>query len=217
MNFFEIKKPNKTYQLDVSNLHSLYVEEYGSPSGSPVLFLHGGPGAGFSPEYQKYFDPKKYRLIIFDQRGCGQSRPYGETNQNTSQDLINDINKILDFFNINQTIIYGGSWGSTLALLYAQHSPNRVRSLVLRGVFLCRKKDIEWFYQYGASEVYPHYWADYIKNIDSEKRVNILKAYKDLIFSEDKTISKNACREWATWEVVIIISLEEKSVHFCIH
>ena len=105
MNFFEIKKPNKSYQLDVSDLHSLYIEEYGSPSGSPVLFLHGGPGAGFSPEYQKYFDPKKYRLIIFDQRGCGQSRPYGETNQNTSQDLVDDINRILDFFNIDQKVI----------------------------------------------------------------------------------------------------------------
>lgn len=200
MSFFEIKSPNKSYYVDVSKIHSLYVEEYGNESGIPVLFLHGGPGAGCSSEYQKFFNPKKYRLVLFDQRGCGKSTPYGEVRENTSDELVNDIDKILDFIGIDKTIIYGGSWGSTLALLYSQHNPDRVKSLVLRGVFLCRKKDIEWFYQYGASEIYPHYWKDYINVIDPNKRHDLLKSYHELIFSDDEDISRDACRAWSNWE-----------------
>ena len=141
MKYYKITEPIKTHYLKVSDLHKIYVEEYGNPDGIPMLFLHGGPGAGSSPIYQKYFNPNKYRLIMFDQRGCGKSIPYGEISENTSDDLISDINLILDYFSINKVHVYGGSWGSTLALLYAEANPSKVLSLVLRGVFLCRKKD----------------------------------------------------------------------------
>jgi len=186
--------------LKVNDNHVINVEEYGNKNGIPMLFLHGGPGAGVSPVFQKYFNPNKYRLIMFDQRGCGKSIPYGEVTENTTQNLIQDINLILGYFNIDKTHIYGGSWGSTLALLYAEAHPEKVLSLILRGVFLCRKDDINWFYQNGASEIYPQYWENYISIVDQSKRENILSAYHEMIFSSDETISNRACKEWSLWE-----------------
>ena len=186
--------------LKVNDNHVINVEEYGNKNGIPMLFLHGGPGAGASPVFQKYFNPIKYRLIMFDQRGCGKSIPYGEVTENTTQNLIQDINLILGYFNIDKTHIYGGSWGSTLALLYAEAHPEKVLSLILRGVFLCRKDDINWFYQNGASEIYPQYWENYISIVDQSKRENILSAYHEMIFSSDETISNRACKEWSLWE-----------------
>jgi len=186
--------------LKVNDNHVINVEEYGNKNGIPMLFLHGGPGAGVSPVFQKYFNPNKYRLIMFDQRGCGKSIPYGEVTENTTQNLIQDINLILGYFNIDKTHIYGGSWGSTLALLYAEAHPEKVISLILRGVFLCRKDDINWFYQNGASEIYPQYWENYISIVDQSKRENILSAYHEMIFSSDETISNRACKEWSLWE-----------------
>ncbi len=200
MNFYKITEPLGTHRLKPSDLHEIYIEEYGNPDGIPMLFLHGGPGAGTSPSYQKYFDPKKYHLIMFDQRGSGKSKPYAETRENTTDDLINDINLILDYFSIDKTHIYGGSWGSTLALLYAESNPTRVLSLSLRGVFLCRKDDISWFYQHGASEIYPHYWQDYISIVDKSKRDDILTTYYEMIHSSDENISISACKEWSLWE-----------------
>ena len=152
MEFYKITEPFNTHLFKVSDIHEISVEEYGNAQGIPMLFLHGGPGAGTSPIYQKFFDPNKYHLIMFDQRGSGNSKPYGETIENTTSDLISDINVILDNLSIDKINIYGGSWGSTLALLYAENNPERVATLTLRGVFLCRKDDIKWFYQSGASE-----------------------------------------------------------------
>ena len=200
MQFHAIKNPIKQFMLKVDNTHNIHVKEYGNIDGIPILFLHGGPGAGTSPVLQKYFNLNKYHLIMFDQRGCGKSTPYGEVTDNTTQDLIQDINLILEHFNINKTHIYGGSWGSTLALLYAEAHPDKVLSLILRGVFLCRKDDINWFYQCGASEIYPQYWKDYISIVDESKRENILSAYHEMIFSSDEAISNRACREWSLWE-----------------
>jgi proline iminopeptidase len=200
MKFHPINKPSNQYMLRVSNGHEINVEEYGNKNGIPMLFLHGGPGAGTSPVFQKYFNPNKYRLIMFDQRGCGKSTPYGEVADNTTQDLIQDINLILGYFNIDKTHIYGGSWGSTLALLYAEAHPEKVLSLTLRGIFLCRKDDINWFYQNGASEIYPQYWENYISIVDQSKRENILSAYHEMIFSGDETSSNRACKEWSLWE-----------------
>ena len=200
MNFFSITKPFKKHYLKVDEIHEIFIEEYGSKEGIPIVFLHGGPGAGTSPIYQKFFDPNKFHLIMFDQRGCGKSKPYGETIANTTENLISDINSILDLLNINKVHIYGGSWGSTLALLYAEHNPEKVLSLILRGIFLCRKNDIQWFYQYGASEIYPHYWENYISIVESSKRNDILRAYHDMIFSSDNDISLRACKEWSLWE-----------------
>ena len=200
MNFYNIKKPFDTHHISVSDTHKLSIEEYGNKNGIPLIFLHGGPGAGASSTYQKYFNPEKYRLIMFDQRGCGKSKPYGEVSQNSTQDLIEDINSILDFLDIEKVHIYGGSWGSTLALLYAEANPNRVISLILRGIFLCRKNDIQWFYQYGASEIYPTYWSDYISIVDKSKSDDILSEYHRMIFSKNQALSIEACKKWSLWE-----------------
>tara|TARA_Y100000389_G_scaffold119102_1_gene116281 strand:- start:1137 stop:2069 length:933 start_codon:yes stop_codon:yes gene_type:complete len=200
MSFYNINPPFDTHRIDVSDIHEISVEEYGNKTGIPLIFLHGGPGAGTSPIYQKYFNPKKYRLIMFDQRGCGKSKPYGEVFQNSAQDLIDDINSILDFLKIEKAHIYGGSWGSTLALLYAQANPGRVTSLILRGIFLCRKNDIKWFYQYGASEIYPAYWSEYISIVDKSKSDDILSEYHRMIFSDNKEVSHEACKKWSIWE-----------------
>jgi proline iminopeptidase len=200
MKFHPINKPVNQYMLKVNDSHVINVEEYGNKNGIPMLFLHGGPGAGTSPVFQKYFNPNKYRLIMFDQRGCGKSIPYGEVTENTTQDLIEDINLILGHFSIDKTHIHGGSWGSTLALLYAEAHPEKVLSLTLRGIFLCRKDDINWFYQNGASEIYPQYWENYISIVDQSERENILSAYHEMIFSSDETISNRACKEWSLWE-----------------
>jgi len=200
VNFYNISEPLNIHRLKVSDLHEIYIEEYGNRDGIPMLFLHGGPGAGISPIYQKYFDPKKYHLIMFDQRGSGKSKPYAETRENTTDDLINDINLILDYFSVDKTNIYGGSWGSTLALLYAESNPTRVSSLTLRGVFLCREDDISWFYQHGASEIYPHYWENYVSLVDKSRRDNILSTYHEMIHSPEEKISMAACKEWSLWE-----------------
>ena len=200
MNFYNIDKPFDSHLISVSDIHELSIKEYGNKNGIPMIFLHGGPGAGASSIYQKYFNPEKYRLIMFDQRGCGKSKPYGEVSQNTTQDLIEDINSILDFLDIEKAHIYGGSWGSTLALLYAEANPNRVISLILRGIFLCRKNDIQWFYQYGASEIYPTYWSDYISIVDKSKSDDILSEYHRMIFSKNEALSTEACKKWSLWE-----------------
>ena len=200
MNFYNIDKPFDTHRISVSDIHELSIKEYGNKNGIPMIFLHGGPGAGASSIYQKYFNPEKYRLIMFDQRGCGNSKPYGEISHNSTQHLIDDINSILDFLDIKKAHIYGGSWGSTLALLYAEANPNRVISLILRGIFLCRKNDIQWFYQYGASEIYPTYWSDYISIVDKSKLDDILSEYHRMIFSKDEELSNEACKRWSLWE-----------------
>ena len=200
MNFYNINKPFNTHRIKVSDIHEIYIEEYGNRKGVPLIFLHGGPGAGISPIYQKFFNPEKYHLVMFDQRGCGKSLPYGEVSQNSTYDLIADIATIQDYLNIDKSHIYGGSWGSTLALLYAETHPERVISLILRGIFLCRKKDIQWFYQFGASEIFPEYWKDYISLVDESKVDDILSEYHRMIFSENDTLAKKACKEWSLWE-----------------
>ena len=200
MNFYNINKPFGIHRIKVSDIHEIYIEEYGNKKGIPLIFLHGGPGAGTSPIYQKYFNPEKYHLIMFDQRGCGKSIPYGEISQNSTDHLIADISSIADYLSIEKFHIYGGSWGSTLALLYAEACPERVISLVLRGVFLCRRNDIQWFYQYGASEIYPAYWDDYISIVDKSRTDDILTEYHKMIFSDDETLANKACKEWSLWE-----------------
>mgnify|MGYP001436115230 FL=1 len=200
MNFYNINKPVDVHRIKVSDIHEIYIEEYGNKKGVPLIFLHGGPGAGTSPIYQKYFNPEKYHLIMFDQRGCGKSIPYGEISQNSTDHLIADISSIADYLSIEKFHIYGGSWGSTLALLYAEACPERVISLVLRGVFLCRRNDIQWFYQYGASEIYPAYWDDYISIVDKSRTDDILTEYHKMIFSDDETLANKACKEWSLWE-----------------
>ncbi len=200
MNLFNPIKPFLEFSLDVGDGHSLYVEVSGNENGIPVLFLHGGPGAGSSEIYRRYFNPKKYKIIIFDQRGCGKSTPFGACENNTSEQLINDIKLILHHLNVQEVIIYGGSWGSTLALLYSEKYPESVKALVLRGIFLCRKSDIQWFYQKGADSIFPEYWRDFLKDIPSSEKKDILTAFHKRIHSQDRHTSNQFCKQWSIWE-----------------
>ena len=200
MNLFNPIKPFLEFSLDVGDGHSLYIEVSGNKNGIPVLFLHGGPGAGSSEIFRRYFNPKKYKIIIFDQRGCGKSTPFGACDNNTSDKLVDDIKLILLHLNIEEVVIYGGSWGSTLALLFSEKYPQSVKALVLRGIFLCRKSDIKWFYQKGADSIFPDYWRDFVKDIPTSEMGDILTAFYNRIHSKDLQISNQFCKQWSIWE-----------------
>lgn len=192
--------PYHEFQLEVSELHTLWIEESGNPDGEAVVFLHGGPGAACEEFQRCFFDPQYYRIILFDQRGCGRSKPHAELRDNTTQDLVADIERIRTHLNIKQWLVFGGSWGSTLALAYAQAHPANVTGLILRGVFLCRPRDIQWFYQDGASFIYPDLWQDYIKVIPKEERDDLLQAFYKRLTSDDSDTQLEAARAWSIWE-----------------
>lgn len=194
-------KPNEQYQLKVDDLHTLYVEESGTKEGIPVLFIHGGPGAGTTADDRRYFDPLQYRIILFDQRGCGRSTPYASIEKNTTQDLLNDMEKIRQHLGISRWVLFGGSWGSTLALLYTQKHPDRVMAMILRGVFLNREKELKWFYQNGgASAIFPEYWEEFLLPIPEEERENMIEAYYKRLTGEDELARMNAAKHWSQWE-----------------
>ena len=192
--------PYKTHFLPVSDLHTIYVEESGNPEGVPVIFLHGGPGGGSQPSYRQYFNPEKYRIILFDQRGCGQSTPFAELRENTTWDLVADIEKIREHLQISKWHVFGGSWGSTLALSYAIKNPSNCLSLILRGIFLLRKKEIQWFYQSGASRLFPDAWEKYISPISEDERSDFISAYYKILTGDDTEKKIEAARCWSTWE-----------------
>ena len=156
--------------LRVSDVHELYFEECGNPEGKPVVFLHGGPGAGSNAAVRRFFDPARYRVVVFDQRGCGRSRPHASLEANTTWDLVADVERLREHLNIDRWQVFGGSWGSTLALAYAEQHPGRVTELLLRGIFLLRPAELQWFYQEGASRLFPDYWQDYIAPIPLAER-----------------------------------------------
>lgn len=193
-------KPFAQHRLELEAPHIIYVEECGDPDGLPVLFIHGGPGAGCSVDDRRYFDPGRYRIILFDQRGCGRSEPHGELNNNTTQTLISDIEKIRLHLGIERWMLFGGSWGSSLALLYAQAHVDRVMGMILRGIFLCREEDLRWFYQEGARYVFPDYWEEFMHPIPEKNRGQIIKAYHELLNSEDELARMGAAKHWAQWE-----------------
>jgi len=191
------------YNITVDDIHTIYVEECGNPNGMPILFLHGGPGAGLAPEHRRFFNPDKYRIILFDQRGCGKSTPHGEIRNNTTNDLISDMEKIREHCKIPMWVIFGGSWGSTLALAYAQVHTTKVSGLILRGIFLCRKKDLDWFYKDGASRVFPDYWQEFISHIPAKEKVTCyIKAYSDLLHGENELAKISAAKAWSKWEAI---------------
>lgn len=195
----EIEPYNKG-NLKVSDLHTLYFEECGNPNGNPVVFLHGGPGGGISPKYRRFFDPQHYRIVLFDQRGSGLSTPHAELKDNTTWDLVSDIEKIRTHLGIEKWHVFGGSWGSTLSLAYAETHPDRVKSLCLRGIFLCRKKEIDWFYQDGASKIFPDFWEPYKNHIPENERNDFVKAYYKRLTSPDPNTRLAAARVWSVWE-----------------
>ena len=193
-------RPYATHSVKVSAKHSLYVEESGSADGIPVLFLHGGPGAGCEAYHRCFFDPYRYRIILIDQRGCGRSLPHADLTENTTDHLIKDIEAIRSMLNIEKWLLFGGSWGSTLALAYAESYPERVRGLILRGIFLCREHEIRWFYQEGASRVFPDYWEDFIAPIPEDERGNLLQAYHHRLTGDDELARMAAAKAWSIWE-----------------
>jgi proline iminopeptidase len=193
-------EPYNQGKLKVSDLHTIHYEESGNPQGKPVIFLHGGPGGGIVPMYRQYFDPQQWRIVIFDQRGCGQSTPYAELRENTTWDLVQDIEQLRQKLQIDKWVVFGGSWGSTLALAYAQTHPERCKGLILRGIFLLRSSEIRWFYQAGANHLYPDAWQEYLKPIPLEERDDLLSAYHKRLTSENPEIRLEAARAWSVWE-----------------
>jgi proline iminopeptidase len=191
--------PNRHGMLEVDALHTIYWEEVGNPAGVPVLFLHGGPGAGLSPQHRRFFDPQHYRIILFDQRGAGKSTPLGEWRNNTTQLLIADIETLRNKFNIAQWLVFGGSWGSTLALAYGQAHPERCLGFILRGIFLCTASEIDWFL-HGVEAFYPELYDEFIAPIPPEERGNLLKAYTDRMLSDDPEQYWPAARAWSRFE-----------------
>lgn len=211
LDFFPPIEPYNKGMLKVSDLHTLYWEECGNPQGSPVVFLHGGPGGGIGPDLRRFFDPKFYRIILFDQRGSGQSTPCAELRENTTWDLVKDIETLREMMKVDKWMVFGGSWGSTLALAYAITHPTRVNALVLRGIFLCRPSEIKWFYQEGASQVFPDVWDEYLKVIPENERHDMVTAYYKRLVSEDPAVRLNAAKTWSKWEAAtsrLIVSQE---------
>lgn len=197
---FPYIEPYAHHSLQVDNIHTLYIEECGNPLGVPVLFIHGGPGGGYSPVHRRFFDPNVYRIILFDQRGCGKSRPHACLTNNTTAHLIEDIEKIRRHLEVEQWILFGGSWGSTLSLLYAQTYPERVLGMILRGIFLCRNEDTQWFYQKGADRFFPEYWQDFIAPISEEKRDDLIGAYHEVLTGQNEVARMRAAEAWSVWE-----------------
>lgn len=193
-------EPYVSHSIAVDAPHVLHVEECGNPKGLPVLFIHGGPGAGCEPYHRRFFDPEIYRIILFDQRGCGRSIPHAELELNTTQALVADIETIRKHLGIERWLLFGGSWGSTLGLIYAETWPERVLAMILRGIFLCRPHEIEWFYQQGASRLLPDYWQDFIAPIPESERDDIVRAYNKRLNSSDEIIRMSAAKAWSIWE-----------------
>lgn len=198
--FYPEIKPYQRHQIAVEPPHELYVDESGNPEGIPVLFVHGGPGAGCGKYDRRFFDPEVYRIVLFDQRGAGRSRPHAELENNTTQKLVEDIEVIRTTLGIDKWVLFGGSWGSTLSLVYAQTHPERVLGLILRGIFLCRPQDLQWFYQDGASHVFPDYWEDFIHPIAPEERGDMIAAYYRCLTGDNEIQQMSAAKAWSLWE-----------------
>ncbi len=196
-------KPYHSQTLKVDSVHELYLEECGSPDGIPVLFVHGGPGSGCTEQDRRFFDPEKYRIVLFDQRACGRSKPHAELNNHTTTDLIEDIEMIREKLGIDRWMLFGGSWGSTLSLLYAQAHPKRVLAMILRGIFLSRQQDFDWLYKNGACRVFPDHWQHFLELIPESEQDDLIAAYHRRLFGEDELARMNAAKHWSFWEAQI--------------
>ncbi len=209
-------EPVDAGMLQVSDLHEIYYEVSGAPDGKPVIVCHGGPGGGSTPSMRRYFDPARYRIVLFDQRGCGKSKPHAELAENTTWTLVDDMERLRTHLGIERWQVFGGSWGSTLALVYAQTHPNRVRELVLRGIFTLRRSELEWFYQEGASWVFPEAWEDYLTAIPEAERGDMIAAYYKRLTGDDRAEQIRAAKAWALWEggAVSLMPSEERMQTF---
>lgn len=198
--FYPEIEPNQTYRLRVDEVHELYVEESGNPKGKPAIFVHGGPGGGTEPKHRRFWDPAHYRIVLFDQRGCGKSTPHANLERNTTWDLVADMERIRTHLGIDRWQVFGGSWGSTLGLAYAEQHPERVTELILRGIFLLRKREIDWFYQEGASRMFPDAWEEYLAPIPEAERGDLLHAYHRRLTGPDRAEQLRCARAWSVWE-----------------
>jgi proline iminopeptidase len=193
-------EPYEQGRLRVSPLHELYFEQSGNPKGKPVVFLHGGPGGGSDAKQRRFFDPSVYRIVLFDQRGCGQSTPHACLEENTTWDLVADIERLREHLEIERWQVFGGSWGSTLALAYAQTHPERVTELIVRGIFLLRQQEIDWFYQRGCSAIFADAWEYFLAPIPEQERSDLVRAYHKRLTSDDPAIRIEAAKAWSIWE-----------------
>ncbi|MCL5669244.1 MAG: prolyl aminopeptidase [Gammaproteobacteria bacterium] len=209
-------KPYVEHSLAVESPHVLHVEECGNPQGLTVLFVHGGPGAGCEAYHRRFFDPAVYRIILFDQRGAGRSTPHAELAGNNTQALVSDMERIREHLGIEHWVLFGGSWGSTLALVYAETHPERVLGLILRGIFLCRPREIQWFYQDGASRLFPDYWQDFLRPIPEAERSDMLHGYYRLLTGANEIARLTAAKAWSVWEGRTLTLIENRSIveHF---
>ncbi|EJD43496.1 prolyl aminopeptidase serine peptidase [Auricularia subglabra TFB-10046 SS5] len=187
--------------LKVSDVHTLYFEVSGNPNGNPIVFVHGGPGVGTSPKDRRYFNPEKYKIVLFDQRGSGKSTPVASIEENTTWDLVEDMERVRKHLGIDKWVVFGGSWGSTLSLAYAQTHPERVKALIIRGIFLVRKSEIDFFYQDGTSHLFPEAWEEFAAHVPETERGNIMEAYHKLLNSPDRATQLSVSRAWAKWEL----------------
>jgi proline iminopeptidase len=192
-------EPYETNFISVDG-HEIYFEQCGNPEGKPAVFLHGGPGGGGSTSVRRFFDPDIYRIIVFDQRGCGRSKPHACLEKNTTWDLVSDIELIRERLQIKQWLVFGGSWGSTLALAYAQSHPDAVSEMILRGIFMLRKKELDWFYQDGASNIFPDAWEKFIEPIEKSKRDDLISGYYEIFNGKDEEKKIEAAIAWSRWE-----------------
>jgi proline iminopeptidase len=197
---FDPIEPYDQGMLSVSPVHKLYYEQCGNPKGIPLVFLHGGPGGGLDPIHRRFYDPNAYRIVLFDQRGSGKSQPFASLEDNTTWHLVEDTEKLRKHLGIDRWVVFGGSWGSTLALAYAETHPERVMSIILRGIFLCRPQEIRWFYQEGINAIYPDTWDDYVSVIPPEERGDMLKAYYRRLTSSDESEQILAAKAWSQFE-----------------
>ena len=200
-------EPYESGRLDVGDGHSLYWERCGTPGGKPAIFLHGGPGAGCSPDHRRQFDPAHYDVLLFDQRGCGRSTPHASLEANTTWHLVDDMEKLRQLARVERWMVFGGSWGSTLALAYAQTHPERVTELVLRGIFTFRQSEVDWLYRYGASEVYPDQWRHFLAAIPEAERGDLVAAYQRRLTDPDRATRLAAAKAWSQWEAETVTLL----------
>jgi len=196
---YPVIKPYVCHEMKISKPHVLYIEETGNPAGIPVVVLHAGPGAGGDTHLRRFFDPQRYRIIIFDQRGCGRSTPHAELQNNTTQDLLDDIDAVREYLGVDCFILFGGGWGALLALLYAQQFPQQIIGLLLHQIFLGRKQDTNWFYKNGACQIYPDYWHDFINAVPMEERNAIPQYYSRCLQGANELARMSAAKNWALW------------------
>ncbi len=196
-------RPYARHRLAVGEGHELYVEECGTPEGLPVVFLHGGPGAGIEPAHRRFFDPNAYRIVLLDQRGAGRSTPHASLEANTTWHLVTDLERLREHLGIERWVVFGGSWGSTLALAYAQRHPERVLGMILRGIFLCTPRELDWFYRDGASRLFPDRWEDFLRPLPEAERGDPLRAYHRLLTGTNEVARMAAAKAWAQWEAAL--------------